>query len=30
MILRDMRKTRQGTSQSIQLQPADAIVEQAM
>ncbi|BBR57354.1 hypothetical protein WP4W18E05_07220 [Klebsiella sp. WP4-W18-ESBL-05] len=30
MILRDIRKTRQGTSQNIQLQPADAIVEQAM
>ena len=30
MTLRDMRKTRQGTSQNIQLQPTDAIVEQAM
>ncbi len=30
MILRDMRKTRQGTSKNIQLQPADVIVEQAM
>ncbi len=29
MILRDTRKTRQGTSHNIQLQPADAIVEQA-
>lgn len=30
MILRDMRKTGQRTSQNIQLQPAVAIVEQAL
>lgn len=30
MILRDTRKTGQRTSQNIQFQPADAIVEQAL